>query len=623
MNWVGVARGLAGERKALVRVLRHGAAYSEKRVRVGLAAALLWLGACDLHNPGITPPPGKLAYPVALELSTQVNEQGAAKYLYVANANFDLHYNGGSVQAYDLDELASLLQDNKCVGHDPSAPPDVPDASMDADVPDADVDADVSDADVDAEVSDASLDGGAPDAAPDAEVPDAMSADAGPADAELPGAEAGEAQDGSTDAQAEPEAGAGDAALADAGAGDAGADAGAPEPIEPIEAGVSEGAFARSQRGVMCDGRVGPDGKRADPEDATRCCFGSQKVLDDVRTSEVRIDSFATGLALSPDGETLYVPVRSTNRLVYIASNAGDLSCGKDKGRCQRGAKLGEKPDGEEFGFGPDPTAVATGSFKQLGVDRDDDFVVTAHQQGDVSLFRIGDDGEPVLIDTNPLAVSQRAMSIYPDPKSEFLYVGAVAANSVERLAVRALDDGPPDLAIYAAPVLSLNGLTGTQDIRDVMIDSRPRPEGAPLRAYALMRGGSSAFTQEVAFVELPSETDDGRFARAVDAVRVGQGPSRLAQADIGGQHLLFASCYDAAEIHVIDVDRRETVAVIYDVLGPYDMQIDVPRQLMYVTDFLASVVRVVDLHSLFVDSSASPRVVATLGTPIRAGKVR
>jgi DNA-binding beta-propeller fold protein YncE len=123
--------------------------------------------------------------------------------------------------------------------------------------------------------------------------------------------------------------------------------------------------------------------------------------------------------------------------------------------------------------------------------------------------------------------------------------------------------------------------------------------------------------------LELSSSSPDGRLARAVDAVRVGVGLSKLVQADLGGRHLLFVSCFADGEIHVIDADARKTVTVIRDVLGPSDMRIDSARNLLYVTDFRASVIRVIDLRGLSNGSGGVPRVVATLGAPYLPGKVK
>ena len=77
----------------------------------------VWLGAfaiasCGLDNRGIDPPPGKINFPVSVVLS---QEAGAApNFLFVANANFDLRYNAGTVQSFDLRALEPAV--NACAG---------------------------------------------------------------------------------------------------------------------------------------------------------------------------------------------------------------------------------------------------------------------------------------------------------------------------------------------------------------------------------------------------------------------------------------------------------------------------------------------------------------------------
>jgi hypothetical protein len=209
-----------------------------------------------------------------------------------------------------------------------------------------------------------------------------------------------------------------------------------------------------------------------------------------------------------------------------------------------------------------------------------------------------------------------------------FLLLSSSTAGAIPRVAARldipANDERDiPAVYLYASQPISVAGLTFTADIRDVQPDERDRAAGTPRRYYALLRGSGTYITQSVGFLELDHSTEDGAFARAVDAVRVGFGMSKLVQADLGGRHLLLVSCYDAGEIHVIDADRRQVVTVIRDVLGPSDMQIDIPRGLLYVTDYRASVLRVVDVRSLAANAGGVPRVVATVGAPYLPRKVK
>lgn len=84
------------------------------------AALLLSVGSgCNLDNPGPTPPRGRINTPVALELSRTTNSDGEPRFLYIANANFTLRYNQGSVQALDLDALQRELQEREaCLNPD-------------------------------------------------------------------------------------------------------------------------------------------------------------------------------------------------------------------------------------------------------------------------------------------------------------------------------------------------------------------------------------------------------------------------------------------------------------------------------------------------------------------------
>jgi len=66
----------------------------------------LALGACD--NEGAPPPNGRLAFPAALAVSPD------GSFLYVANSNFNLRYNSGSLQTYDLAVLNERIDAAGC-----------------------------------------------------------------------------------------------------------------------------------------------------------------------------------------------------------------------------------------------------------------------------------------------------------------------------------------------------------------------------------------------------------------------------------------------------------------------------------------------------------------------------
>jgi len=81
------------------------------RARLTLAAlALLAASACNFTQAGIDPDPGAMNFPIAAELY-QPDPADEARYLFVVNSNFDVRFNSGSVQAYDLDALNGVLEE--------------------------------------------------------------------------------------------------------------------------------------------------------------------------------------------------------------------------------------------------------------------------------------------------------------------------------------------------------------------------------------------------------------------------------------------------------------------------------------------------------------------------------
>jgi hypothetical protein len=66
------------------------------------------LCACSIDNPGVAPPAHLINFPIALALSPP-DAGEAPDWLFIANSNFDLRYNAGSVQSYDLGDIEAGL----------------------------------------------------------------------------------------------------------------------------------------------------------------------------------------------------------------------------------------------------------------------------------------------------------------------------------------------------------------------------------------------------------------------------------------------------------------------------------------------------------------------------------
>jgi len=85
------------------------------RARLTLAAlALFAASACNFTQAGIDPDPGVMNFPIAVEL-VQPDPAAEASHLLVANSNFDVRFNTGSLQAYDLDALEAAIA-SECGG---------------------------------------------------------------------------------------------------------------------------------------------------------------------------------------------------------------------------------------------------------------------------------------------------------------------------------------------------------------------------------------------------------------------------------------------------------------------------------------------------------------------------
>ncbi|MCZ7678847.1 MAG: hypothetical protein M5U28_08830 [Sandaracinaceae bacterium] len=81
------------------------------RTRLAVAALGLVcaLPGCNLDQQGIPPTPATMNFPIALGLSP-TGPGEAPRYLFVANSNFDLRFNDGTLMAFDLDRVRAEVQ---------------------------------------------------------------------------------------------------------------------------------------------------------------------------------------------------------------------------------------------------------------------------------------------------------------------------------------------------------------------------------------------------------------------------------------------------------------------------------------------------------------------------------
>ncbi len=629
---------------------------------LGPGVALLAMASCNLDNPGIEPPEGQIAYPWAVGL---IKDGDRASHLVVVNSNFDLRYNAGSVQAYDLGVLDALIKGDgsvrqNCFALSSRTTGEAFDGGTFTDntmYPDAAAEP----------AMDAGQDAGEAGAG-EAGVTDAGIADAGAVD-EAGAVDAGDAGDGDGGVE---DAGAADAGVVDAGVVDAGVvDAGADGGLEDGGAMASSGPIVfppsqayGAQRGILCDGRDTPyvyvsDGQ---PQQVTpaeireQCCYSRERILalsgaDTDRpllTSELRIDSYATGLAITPQNR-LYIPIRSKNRLIYVDFDTatGELKCGgrgtKESDRpCIRGVSERSKGVLPGFSYPSAPNALTTGTLRELGLSAeelarispaltpDTTFVATVHEEGQLALFI--DEGDlpmpdadkgPVLYDVlaggarQQNFVTKAGSGAQPsiDPATQLLYVTSSNTDSpgVARVGARVrdyvidLDTRTPAIQLYRSTPIVLTGISSTRDLRGVQVDPYD-----PTHLSVLIRGNQ----QSVAFLQLDEMVTAESRTRNLSVI--GTGPSKLTSATLDGRPFVFASTYNDGSIYIFDLQREAQLAQldseVLGLSGPFEMVVDEGRKLMYVADYAASVIRVVDLHGLLDSAQPPPRIVATLG---------
>ena len=441
----------------------------------GIVALGLALSGCDLENNGVAPPAAEVNFPIALAMAPAAPGE-AAPFLYVANSNFDLRYNAGSVQAYDLAALEAALSED------------------------------------------------------------------------------------------------------DRG-----------EVVPPTS--------------VLVDGAgVNP---------------------------EVRIGAHAASMALSPDGDRLYLAVRSDANLTYVDLNpaTGSLDCGG--GAAVGHACTDTHRRGDDSVSSPrnidlpgDPTGIVAGSLRDFGVDSSADWIMTSHRAGRASLFLEEGTGAPLLVHSLS-GLPTELVNLRFDAGGEQAWLLSADEARVGRVGV-AWDRGRLQTSfLYDAGALALVGVDDGQDARDVRFGTLPNGHAA---AYVLARRPEALLVMDLD-LSTPSAL------HVVRAIEVGFGPSRLAVGRFGPadapRELVFASCYDSRDVWVVDPVLGEALSVVRGMSGPFELAVDESRARLYVSDFRASVVRVADLSPLLdclgltgtmVAGSCEPQVLGTIGKPRPVG---
>jgi sugar lactone lactonase YvrE len=360
--------------------------------------------------------------------------------------------------------------------------------------------------------------------------------------------------------------------------------------------------------------------------------------LAEVLADEMLIPTYATALAIDPDGTRIVVASRTEQRLTTVNVNldaddrafervnpasarvASDLlGCESAESRyCGTGSTNGVDVvtlDGLEQ---PEATSdLIIGRLSELTGDPDDeqrDYVATAHQRGAVALY-LDDDDDSLVLRSVIEDLGRTPTSIARDPISGLFHV-ALRSNVLLRLGVTI--DTSSELAgatLYNATAVTLVGGT-LSELRSIAFLKEPVGLGvAEGDSQALIIANDPSALVLTNVTPGAGSSVSGRVQRVSE---IGAGGARLALGSIGGRPLAAVTCLDGRSVYIVDLTSMETRAVVPNLSGPFGVAFDEARERLYATDFRSSVVRIVDLSQL-ASSTAAPesvRVVATLGRP-------
>ncbi|MCB9614332.1 MAG: hypothetical protein H6722_17990 [Sandaracinus sp.] len=371
--------------------------------------------------------------------------------------------------------------------------------------------------------------------------------------------------------------------------------------------------------------------------------------VEGLLVSEVYTGSYAAGLAVSEPRTAdsawrLYLPVRSDADLTHVDVDAnGRLRCGDAfvgpgaPVECRDAFRSGDDETANLRGLSlpPDPVSIHVGPLSDVATSADPSdgsYVMLAHRGGAVSLFfdaPVGESTRPRLVHVLE-GLAEELSDVTVDPITKLAWLPSSFEPRIARAGI-AFDgqaSAPERSFLFDGGSLFVNGAvdTGTAsrgDTRAVRFDPRPDVR----RAYVLSRTPRALLTVDV--------DDSLGLLQVVDVVPVGSGPAKLQLAEVptasGDRVLAFVTCFNSADLYVIDVDTGLLLGVVRAIGGPFDLAVDVARQRLYVADFRQSVLRVFDLSGTFACLSPSgaespacaPVPLGVVGRPLAVQELR
>ncbi len=352
-------------------------------------------------------------------------------------------------------------------------------------------------------------------------------------------------------------------------------------------------------------------------------------------TSEVRIGSYAEGLAVSPSRRRVYLPVRSQEDVTWLELGTdGTLSCGGNTTGthvCDAQHRSTDRTVARSRGVSlpNEPLDVHVGSLTDFGLPASaGDYLAMAHRAGSLSFFHVpGGTDRPVLTDVlSGGSLTLVTVAFEPATRRFWTPTGNGALVLRSSVSLDASSTTPTDAVLLRAPSVTIGDLdvgTSSASIRQVHID--PRGGLNQGRFYAVASRPASLLVGRV---------DPATNQMIHDAVLpLGSQPNRAAFAELDGRMIAFVSCYLGREVYVYDVDQARLLTILRGASGPFEMAVDTVTERLYLTDFRISVIRVFDLAPMIdcfeltstpaTAPDCAPRALGMLGIPSTVQELR
>lgn len=367
----------------------------------------------------------------------------------------------------------------------------------------------------------------------------------------------------------------------------------------------------------------------------------SQFITSQNNVSTVRIGTFATAAAMSPHGNRLYITVRGDGSLTWIdlANGGASLSCGANNGEpCDanhRRAAPGSTRGARMLTMPALPIAI------DVGIDG---FIAVAHQEtprSHVSLFvdgtaaGVNPDGPDLahwipdlslyvdaLLRLDP-GGTDPTMGFNPNDPATRPYWWALSRAEPFISHVRAVPDtGSPDRSYLVRQMVSpLVGIASDVGVRYIRRDPcNPNIAYATARGAPVDTGTAARSGDQLLKIDLTDPTNP----TVIDVMAMAAGPSQLVAfnqhpADCSGHTMLYTVSYDARQIYAVDVTEWRPVDQIRTQAGPNAILLDpmygtADHNYLYVIDFVAMCVEVIDLDPSPAHAATYNRVVFTVG---------